>query len=238
MSPRRIRAALVGAAVFTLAVAACSSGGTPGATGSGSASGSGDGGSAAGFQAQHKGGTLHLVAKSAAGTLDPMINYTLQYWQLYQASYDGLLAFKKVDGQDSFTVVPDLAEAMPQVSNGDRTYTFKLRQGIKFSNGQPLTTDDVVASFERIFKVSSPTAGTFYNGIDGADACMKTPATCTLPKGVIGDPKTNTVTINLVALLHPAEECPGKGRRHDADPHDRCLHVRVVRTEPGAEDGA
>ena len=34
-----------------------------------------------------------------AARIDPMVNYTLQYWQLYQAMYDGLLAFTKVSGQ-------------------------------------------------------------------------------------------------------------------------------------------
>jgi peptide/nickel transport system substrate-binding protein len=85
------------------------------------------------------------------------------------------------------------------VTDGGKTYTFKLRSGIKFSNGQPVTTKDVVASFERIFKVSSPTAGTFYNGIVGADACLKTPATCDLSKGVVADPAAGTVVIHLTA---------------------------------------
>src|SRR6202023_429413 len=67
------------------------------------------------------------------------------------------------------------------------------------SRGQPVTTKDVVASFERIFKVSSPTAGTFYNGIVGAGACLKTPATCDLSKGVVGDPATGTIVIHLTA---------------------------------------
>lgn len=62
-----------------------------------------------------------------------------------------------------------------------------------------MTVDDVVASFQRIFKVSSPTAGSFYNGIVGATACLKTPATCTLAGGVIGNAAAGTVTINLVA---------------------------------------
>jgi hypothetical protein len=31
-------------------------------------------------------------ANSAAGTIDPHLNYTLQYWQIYQAPYDGLIA--------------------------------------------------------------------------------------------------------------------------------------------------
>jgi peptide/nickel transport system substrate-binding protein len=208
MKLRRVTAALAGLAL-SLSAAACSGGSSSsdssGSGGSGSGSGgSGSGGSSsgsspAGFQPQHKGGTLHLVAKAAGGTLDPMVNYTLQYWQLYQATYDGLLAFTKVGGDQSFQVVPDLAEAMPKVTDGGKTYTFKLRKGIKFSDGKPLTTDDVVASFERIFKVSSPTAGTFYNGIVGADACLKQPASCDLSQGVVGDPKANTVTIHLTA---------------------------------------
>ena len=54
-----------------------------------------------------------------------------------------------------------------------RPTIFKIRKGIKFSNGQEVTAKDVVASFQRIFKVSSPTAGGFYNGIVGADKCLE-----------------------------------------------------------------
>ena len=53
-----------------------------------------------------------------------------------------------------------------------RPIVFKIRKGIKFSNGQELGVKDVVASFQRIFKVSSPTAGGFYAGIVGADKCL------------------------------------------------------------------
>ena len=151
------------------------------------------------YQTAHRGGMMRLVAHAAAGTLDPQINYTLQYWQIYQGVYDGLLAFKKAPGAEGFTKVPDLAEAMPEVSNDGKTYTFKLRKGIKFSNGQEVTVKDVVASFQRIFKVSSPTAGGFYSVIVGADKCLKEPATCTLEGGVVGDEATNTITINLNA---------------------------------------
>jgi peptide/nickel transport system substrate-binding protein len=146
----------------------------------------------------HRGGTLKLLANAAGGTLDPQVNYTLQYWQLYQATYDGLLAFQKAGGAAAFNVVPDLASGY-KITNGGRSWVFTLRKGVKFSNGQPLTVKDVVASFQRIFKVKSPTAGGFYSGIVGATACLKTPATCTLKGGVVGNPKANTVTINLTA---------------------------------------
>ena len=55
----------------------------------------------------------------------------------------------------------------------------------------------MVASFQRIFKVSSPTAGGFYQVIVGADKCLAEPETCTLEGGVVGDEANSTVTINL-----------------------------------------
>ena len=148
--------------------------------------------------ADHRGGTMRLVAHAAAGTLDTQINYTTQFWQVEQATYDGLLAFRKVGGAAGLDLVPDLAEAMPAAQDGGKTFVFKLRPGIKFSDGTPLTADDVAATFRRIFIVASPTAGTFYNGIVGADACLKTPAGCALP-GVIADAKAGTVTFHLTA---------------------------------------
>jgi peptide/nickel transport system substrate-binding protein len=146
---------------------------------------------------QHRGGTMRLLSVAAGGTLDPQINYTLQYWQLYQSMYDGLVTFKHAKGSEGFTIVPDLAEEMPKAEDGGKTYVFKLRKGIKFSNGQELTVKDVVASFQRIFKISGPTSGTFYNLIVGADACLKTAATCTLDGGVVADEAANTVTFHL-----------------------------------------
>jgi peptide/nickel transport system substrate-binding protein len=154
--------------------------------------------SSLGYQVKHAGGTLHLVATAAGGTLDPAINYTLQYWQLYQATYDGLVSFQKVDGDPSFDVVPDLAVAMPKVTNGGKTYTFVLRKGIKFSNGKTVTVNDVLATFQRLFKVSSPNVGSWYNVIVGGPACVTTPATCTLKGGVVVNAATNTVVFNLI----------------------------------------
>ena len=146
---------------------------------------------------EHRGGTMRLLARSASGTLDPHINYTDQGWQMYQPIYDGLVAFRKAEGMDGFTIVPDLAEALPEVSNDGKTFTFKLRKGIKFSNGQDLSVKDVVASFQRIFKISGPTSGTFYAGIVGADKCLADTKSCTLEGGVVADDAANTVTINI-----------------------------------------
>jgi peptide/nickel transport system substrate-binding protein len=149
--------------------------------------------------ADHMGGTLKLVSSDAAGTIDPQINYTAQNWFVFYVTNDGLVDFKKTSGPSSNEVVPDLAAAMPAPQDGGKTYVFQLRHGIKFSTGAEVTPDDVVASFQRLFKVSNPNAGSWYNVIVGSDACLKTPATCTLAGGVVADDKAWTVTFHLTA---------------------------------------
>jgi peptide/nickel transport system substrate-binding protein len=144
-----------------------------------------------------KGGTLTTVANAApSGSPDPQVNYTLQEWQLLIISHDGLIAFKRVGGKEGTKKVPDLATSIPKPTNGGKTWTFTLRKGIKFSNGKTLTGADVKATFERLFKIgNSPNAGTWYNVIQGADACIKTPKSCDLSQGIKVD--GDKVTFNL-----------------------------------------
>lgn len=187
---------LISLVALTLVLSACSSSSSKTAS---NANTKATDGVLAAYDATKAGGTLTLLARAAGGTLDPHINYTLQYWQIYQATYDGLLAFRKVDGPKSFEIVPDLAEAMPVMSNGGKTLTFTLRKGIMFSDGREVSVADVKASYERIFKVLSPTAGGFYAGIVGADKCLAKPASCTLDEGVVVDAATNSVVLNLTS---------------------------------------
>ena len=147
----------------------------------------------------NSGGTLMTVAKGApSGSPDPQINYTLQEWQLLVITHDGLLGFKRAAGTEGTKLVPDLATEIPKPQDGGKTYVFHIRKGIKFSNGKELKPSDVKYTFERLFKIgSSPNAGTWYNVIVGGDACVKTPATCNLSKGVIADDAAGTVTFHL-----------------------------------------
>ena len=145
------------------------------------------------------GGTFLSVAKGApSGSPDPQINYTLQEWQLLIFSHDGLVAFKRVGGTEGTKLVPDLATSIPTPTDGGKTYKFTIRKGIKFSNGKELKPSDVKYTFERLFKIGqSPNAGSWYNVIEGGDACVKTPATCNLDKGIVVDDANNTVTFHL-----------------------------------------
>ena len=176
------------------------------------------------YMKEHRGGTMRLVARAAAGTVDPHINYTLQNWQVFQSLYDGLIGFQKAAGAEGFIKVPNIAEAFPVPTNDGKSYVFKIRKGIMFSNGKELGVKDVVASFQRIFKVSSPTAGGFYSVIVGADKCLKQPKTCTLEGGVVGDEAAGTVTINLT--------------RADAEIFDKLSlpHAAILPADAPAED--
>ena len=134
-----------------------------------------------------KGGTLTTLANAApSGSPDPQVNYTLQEWQFLIITHDGLVGFKRTSGAAGATLVPDLATTLPTPTDNGRTYQFTLRPGIKFSNGKVVTGQDVKATFERLFKIGdSPNAGTWYNAIEGGDACVKTPKTCDLSKGIV-----------------------------------------------------
>ncbi len=145
----------------------------------------------------NKGGTLITLANAApSGSPDPQVNYTLQEWQFLIITHDGLVGFAHAGGKQGTKLVPDLATSIPAPTNGGKTWKFTLRDGIKFSNGQTLTGNDVKATFERLFKIGdSPNAGTWYNAIQGGDACVKTPKSCDLSKGIVVD--GNTVTFHL-----------------------------------------
>ena len=130
----------------------------------------------------HRGGTLKLLAKAAGGTLDPQVNYTLPVL----AALPGDLrrparASRRPAATRRSHVVPDLAPSCRRRRTAARRWVFKLRKGIKFSNGKTVTPNDVVASFRRIFKVKSPTVGgVLRRHRRRRQAASQTPATCTL----------------------------------------------------------
>lgn len=84
-------------------------------------------------------------------------------------NYTGMLFSGLVRLDTNLQVVPDLAESW-KISTDGKVYTFVLRPGLKFSNGDPITADDVRKSWERACdpKIKSTTAATYLNDILGA----------------------------------------------------------------------
>ncbi|MEU8271190.1 ABC transporter substrate-binding protein [Sphaerisporangium sp. NPDC049002] len=113
-----------------LSLAACSGGGTP--TPSSQSGGASK--------------TLVMDASFTLKTADPGRNYEPTGLLIGKALYDTLLTF---EGSDVTKPVPSLAESYEQSADG-KTLTLKLRQGATFSDGSPVTADDVVFSLNRV----------------------------------------------------------------------------------------
>ena len=104
----------------------------------------------------HRGGTLRLLAHAAAGSIDPQVNDTAQFGQLFLLAYDGLVTLRKVAGKAGQQVVPDLAASPPTIEEDGRRYTFTLRHGLRFSDGRPVRPEDAAASFRRMLALPGP----------------------------------------------------------------------------------
>ncbi len=87
--------------------------------------------------------TLVFAMNTDVQSMDPQIQNDTTSEQVVKMLYNTLLKF-----QDDGTVVGDLAESW-SVSEDKLTWTFNLKQGVKFHNGKELTSADVKATFDR-----------------------------------------------------------------------------------------
>src|SRR5215217_8311377 len=106
-----------------------------------------------------KGGTLKFANSGDWDTLDPGETYYGYSWNFARLYGRSLLMFKAAPGKEGNQLVPDLAESPGQVSEGGKTWTYKLRQGVKFDDGTEVTSADVKYNVLR-----STDKATFPNG--------------------------------------------------------------------------
>ena len=147
----------------------------------------------------HRGGTLRVSTNevSSCPCFDPADYPSVAGWQFLDLVYDGLIAYRRAGNPAGNMLVGDLARAAPRPSPDGRTYVFRLRPGLRFSNGRPLRPRDVRASLERFFRLDSSGVSSFYSQIVGAGACTAGHA-CDLSHGIVGD-GGDTVTFHLSA---------------------------------------
>jgi len=103
--------------------------------------------------AARHGGVIIATWQATLTTVDPAYTYSYVDWPQTHAVFSGLL------GVDvNLHLFPDLAAAMPSVSKDGLTYTFHVRRGAVFSNGDPITAQDFIFSWERLLaaKTASP----------------------------------------------------------------------------------
>ena len=98
-----------------------------------------------------KGGTIKLANAGDWDTLDPGETYYGYSWNFLRLYGRGLLMFKPTPGAEGNTVTPDLAEGVGVPSDGGKTWTYKIRKGIKFEDGTVIKAADVKYAVERSF---------------------------------------------------------------------------------------
>ena len=110
-----------------------------------------------------QGGDIVVTYKDDIATLDPAIGYDWQNWSMIKSLFSRLMDYTP----GTPDLIPSLAESFT-VSPDGLTYTFKLRPGVKFSNGRELVASDVKYSIERAVnpKTQGPGAG-FFGAIVG-----------------------------------------------------------------------
>ncbi|MFD1790185.1 ABC transporter substrate-binding protein [Ochrobactrum teleogrylli] len=114
-----------------------------------------------------QGGSMIVTYKDDVSTLDPAIGYDWQNWSMIKSLFDGLMDYEP----GTTNLRKEIAEDYT-ISEDGKTFTFKLRKGVKFHNGRELTADDVKYSIERVVnpKTQSPGAGFFGSIVGFEDA--------------------------------------------------------------------
>jgi YVTN family beta-propeller protein len=150
----------------------------------------------------HRGGRLRVTVAGDPGDTPELIDPST-FDTRASLAYDALVGFRRAGGSAGGALVPNLARELPEPSPDGLTYSFRLRDGLRFSNGRALRLVDVRASIERLLVVGG-IGGDGYLPIRGADRC--TTRRCDLSTGIALDAVARTVTITLarpdVEFLH------------------------------------
>jgi peptide/nickel transport system substrate-binding protein len=134
---KSITRAVAVAGALALALAACNANDK-------SAPGAGDSNAAA-----EKGGTLHFLSTSKEISYDPAKSQNLGISGIHLV-LRGLTSWKTTEGKGA-EIVPDLATDTGQVADGGKTWTYKLKPGLKYADGSPIVAADLKYGVERSF---------------------------------------------------------------------------------------
>ncbi len=97
-----------------------------------------------------KGGTLKIaISEGDFEHTDPGIAYDTTSWSMLYTVNQTLVNYPEKPGVEGSKLYPEAAEAFPTVSKDGKTYTFKIRSGLKFSNGAPVTAAAFKRAIER-----------------------------------------------------------------------------------------
>lgn len=157
------------AATLAVTMSACSKTDTGTGSGSGSSSGSAtpvaDGGVGKVWNASDAaGGTVRYAITEDWDSTDPGDTYYGLSWNLLRNYGRSLVVFKSTPGAPE--LVPDLATSLGKPSDNAKTWTYTLRDGLKYEDGTPITSKDVKYAVARqLDKDTFPNGPTYFNDL-------------------------------------------------------------------------
>ncbi|MEU6096001.1 ABC transporter substrate-binding protein [Streptomyces sp. NPDC047079] len=109
-----------------------------------------------------KGGELKFASAQDADSWDTTRGYYGMAWNFMRYYSRQLVTYKTEPGKAGADLQPDLATDMGKVSDGGKTYTFTLRDGLTWEDGKPLTAQDVKYGIERAWAQDVLSGGPLY----------------------------------------------------------------------------
>ncbi|WP_112140183.1 ABC transporter substrate-binding protein [Glycomyces dulcitolivorans] len=95
------------------------------------------------------GGTMHMLQNADFSYLDPARGWDGGVNAFYRLVYRGLTMQAAGDAENPNAVVPDMAESLGTASEDGLTWTYTLKDGLKFDNGDPITSTELEFGISR-----------------------------------------------------------------------------------------
>ncbi len=132
--------------------------------------------------------------------LDPQVAWSNYSENVIYDTYVPLLTYRHAGGKAGSEVIPGLARSLPLITDRGRTYTLHLREGLRYSDREPVRASDFKFAVERMFRIESRGAfygpGRFFDDIVGTGRFERT-RRGGIP-GIVTDDRTGSIVIHLV----------------------------------------
>jgi peptide/nickel transport system substrate-binding protein len=146
-------------------------------------------------------------------TLDPAVVFEVQGVVIVDQLYDKLVDLEMVDGK--IKVVPEVAESWTLGADG-KTWTFKIRRGMKFPSGRAVDAEAVVYSLRRALRLNRP--GIYMFGEIGLTKDVADRAVTALDpytvQIVVGQPFAPDLVLSILSFVATAVLDPGVVEQH------------------------
>jgi peptide/nickel transport system substrate-binding protein len=145
--------------------------------------------------------TVTVLMGTAPDSLDPALGASTQSYEATWLAYTGLVTYAHAPGEAGAKLIPGLAQELPEVSADGKTYTFTLRKGLRYSDGQPVKAADFAHAIQRAIKLGWGNKQFLTGYIAGAEAFDAGKAHAI--SGISSDEGTGKIVVKLTAPFGP-----------------------------------